>query len=100
MSRHKNEDQSLSRRTLLKGMGLAPILLRPAPFYGSSLMVGAAEVVPKQDAAFAFSDVRLIPHYPAKSPLADVLRLVAPGSDEFITEKYAFEINSVLETWG
>jgi len=81
-------------------MGLAPILLRPTPFHGSSLMVGAAEVVPKQDAAFAFSDVRLIPHYPAKSPLADVLRLVAPGSDEFITEKYAFEINSVLETWG
>jgi len=100
MSRHKNEDQSLSRRALLKGMGLAPILLRPAPFYGSSLVFGASEVVPNRDPAFPFSDVRLIPHYPAKSPLADVLRLVAPGSDQFIAEKYAFEINSVLRQWG
>ena len=46
------------------------------------------------------TDVRLTPHYPAKSPLADILRLVAPGSDEYVTEKYAFEIESLLKQWG
>ena len=33
-------------------------------------------------------------HYPTKSPLEDVLRLVPPGSDEFVTEKYALEIRA------
>src|SRR2546430_8022148 len=39
-----------------------------------------------------FADSRLSPRYPAKSPFDDVLRQVVPGTDEYITEKYAFEI--------
>ena len=39
----------------------------------------------------------LTPHYPAKSPLDDVFRLVAPGSDEFVTEKVCFEIRQRIE---
>ena len=62
------------------------------PFFSWGRLTAAPE--------FGLSDVRLLPHYPAQSPLADVLRLVSPGSDEFITEKYAFEIESLLETWG
>ena len=85
---------------LLKGMGLAPLLLRPAPFHGSSFLFGPSGVFPNRNSAFPFSDVRLTPHYPAKSPLADVLRLVAPGSDEYVTEKYAFEIESLLNQWS
>jgi Flp pilus assembly protein TadD/peroxiredoxin len=50
--------------------------------------------------ALDFADVRLIPHYPARSPLEGVLRLVAPGSDEYVTEKYAFEIESLLHAWS
>ena len=100
MTRHKNDNQFLSRRTLLKTMGLAPLLLRPAPFYGSSFLFGSPELFPNQSPAFPFSDVRLTPHYPAKSPLADVLRLVAPGSDEYVTEKYALEIEVLLKQWG
>ena len=84
MSSHANEKQSLSRRSLLKSIGLAPLLLRPAPFYGSSMLFGSQKIA---DSGFAFTDVRLTPHYPAKSPLADILRLVTPGSDEFVTEK-------------
>jgi Flp pilus assembly protein TadD/peroxiredoxin len=34
------------------------------------------------------------------SPLEDLLRLVAPGSDEFVTEKYAWEIELLLKKWG
>jgi Flp pilus assembly protein TadD/peroxiredoxin len=100
MSRRKNDSQSLSRRTLLKGMGLAPLLLRPAPFLGYSLLFGPAKIFPNEKPAFPFSDAHLTPHYPAKSPLADVLRLVAPGSDEYITEKYASEIEALLKQWS
>jgi len=99
-SRHRNDSRFLSRRTLLKSMGLAPLLLRPAPFIGSSFLFGSPKVFPNQNPAMPFSDARLAPQYPAESPLADVLRLVSPGSDSYITEKYAFEIESLLKQWS
>jgi tetratricopeptide (TPR) repeat protein len=79
---------------------LAPIALRPAPFFGASPLFGSPEQSRIDRPPFPFADVRLSPHYPAESPLADILRLVAPGSDEYITEKYAFEIESLLNQWG
>ena len=100
MSRHKNENQLLSRRTLLKSMGLAPLIFRPAPFHGSSFLFGLPKMLADQKPTFPFFDVRLTPRYPAKSPLEDVLRLAAPGSDEYVTEKYAFEIDSLLKEWS
>ena len=95
-----NERPLLSRRTLLKSFGWAPILLRPSTILGSALLgetgaPGSAAPVP-----FSFSDVRLTPHYPIESPLADILRRVAPGSDEYITEKYASEIEAILSLWS
>src|SRR5580698_9970079 len=100
MSRRKNEKQILTRRDLVKSIGLAPLLLRAAPFCGSSLLFGFPLPAENRDRAFPFCDVRLTPHYPAKSPLADILRLVPPGSDEYVTEKYAFEIESLLNQWS
>src|SRR5271155_5148098 len=100
MPRHKNEKQLPSRRAVLKSMGLAPLLLRPAPFAGYSFIFCPPYGVPNRNAGLPFSDVRLTPHYPVASPLEDVLRLVAPGSDEYITEKYAWEIESLLKQWG
>jgi tetratricopeptide (TPR) repeat protein/peroxiredoxin len=100
MPRHSRENHGLSRRTLLKGLGFAPVLLRPSPLYGYSFLFGPSDVPGHQDPAFPFADIRLTPHYPAKSPLEDVLRLVAPGSDEYVTEKYAFEIESILAAWS
>jgi tetratricopeptide (TPR) repeat protein/peroxiredoxin len=100
MSRHQNEGRFLSRRSLLKAMGLAPLLLRPAPLHGSALLFGAEKALPNQNRGFPFSDVRLTPHYPARSPLEDVLRLVAPGSDEYVTEKYAYEIETLFQLWS
>lgn len=98
MPPHTIDSQLLSRRSLLKGMGLAPFFLHAAPFYGSSFLFGNPKLFPNPD--FPFSDTRLTPHYPAQSPLQDVLRLIAPGSDEYITEKYAFEIGGILKQWG
>ena len=100
MSRHNNEIRFPSRRAVLKSMGLAPLLLRPAPFHGYSFLFGPPKGLPNRNAGFPFSDVRLTPHYPAASPLEDVLRLVAPGSDDYVTEKYAWEIESLLKQWG
>src|SRR5271163_3102096 len=100
MSRHKNEDRFLTRRSLLKTMGLAPLLLRPAPFHGSSMLFGAPWASGHERSPFALSEALLTPHYPAKSPLEGVLRLVAAGSDEYVTEKYAFEIGTLLQRWS
>ncbi len=94
MPRHKSKDQFPSRRDVLKGMGLAPLLLRPAPFAGLPFIFDPPAV------GLAFSDVRLKPHYPVASPLEDVLRLVTPGSDEYITERYAWQIEALLKQWG
>lgn len=99
-SRDRNKHKMLSRRAVLKGMSLAPMAFRAAPFFGFPFLPRLAANFTDQAAAFPFADVRLSPHYPAKSPLADALRLVAPGSDGYLTEKYAFEIETILKQWS
>ncbi len=78
-------------------MRWAPVLFVPAPIcnpiFGSRLY---AAHVPHRP----FADVKFGPHYPAKSPLDDVLRLATPGTDEFVFEGYAFEIAAVLAEWS
>jgi Flp pilus assembly protein TadD/peroxiredoxin len=100
MKRDTRSQPGLSRRAILKSLGAAPLFLRPSPFFGTSLLSGLSIGGTQQNPTLPFSDIRLTPHYPAPSPLADVLRLVAPGSDEYITEQYAFEIEALLAQWG
>jgi Flp pilus assembly protein TadD/peroxiredoxin len=50
--------------------------------------------------SFPFADLRLTPHYPVKSPLDNLLLKVAPGADEYLSEKYAFEIMQLLGEWS
>jgi Flp pilus assembly protein TadD/peroxiredoxin len=96
MPRHNIEDQVLSRRKLLKSLGFAPVLFHSSPLRVAFLF-GVPTLAPGQ---VPFADIRLTPHYSAKSPLEDLLRLVAPGSDEYITEKHAFEIAEQLNRWS
>jgi FOG: TPR repeat len=100
MPDQSNARTLLSRRKLLKSVGLAPLLLRPAPFWGSSLLFPSDSPVSGHSPRFSFANIRFKPHYPTKSPLAAVLALVAPGSDEYTTERYAVEIDSLLQRWG
>src|SRR5580658_9245402 len=100
MARQKNEDQAFSRRTFLRRMRWTPVLFLPAPLYSSSFRPLLAETPGKGNLAFDLSDFRVTPHYPAKSPLDDVLRKVVPGTDEYVTEKYAFEIMRFLDGWS
>lgn len=100
MSDQNNKKTLLSRRSLLKSMSVAPLLLRSAPLFGSSLLSGSFRILSEQQPLLPFTDVRFKPHYPVKSSLADVLRLVVPGSDEYLSERYAFEITAQLDQWG
>jgi len=43
----------------------------------------------------ALADYRLAPEYPSNSPLDAMLRLAVPGTDAYLTEKYAAE----LQVW-
>ena len=95
-SRSERKGRSISRRTILKDIALAPLVplvLRAAPLVAFP-SPRSTEFSPQ------FSDVRLNPDYPSPSPLADVFRLVPPGSDTYVTEKYASEIESILRRWG
>ena len=87
----------VTRRALLKSLGAAPLLLSPSPLPGFGLLFGSE---PSTHPEFPLADFRLTPHYPERSPLQDLLRLVAPGSDEYATEKYAFELAAVLRQWS
>ena len=80
-------------------MRWAPLVFLPAPM--RAFPFGARLVAPPRAVpSFPFSDYRFTPHYPTKSALDDVLRLVIPGSDEFVTEKYAHEIALLLNDWS
>jgi tetratricopeptide (TPR) repeat protein/peroxiredoxin len=98
MARRQDENHIPSRRTFLKTMGWAPALFLPAPLYSGLGRLGPRQNL--QTVALPSADTRVAPRYPVKTPLDDVLRLVAPGSDEFITEKHASEIARALDAWS
>ncbi len=58
------------------------------------------EISGERISVFPYADFRFTPHYPAKSPLDDVLSRVVPGTDEYVTEKYAFDIMRLLNEWS
>src|SRR6516165_17914 len=100
MAGHQHKTYTLSRRAFFRGMRLAPVLFLPAPIRTWASHSGLSEPTGDRSPGFPFADLRLTPRYPAKSPLDDIFRLVVPGSDEFVTEKYAFEIMRFLDEWS
>jgi Flp pilus assembly protein TadD/peroxiredoxin len=81
-------------------MRWTPLLLLPAPMHACPFPSILPETAADRAPTFPFADFRLTPHYPAKSPLDDVLSRVVPGADEYVTEKYAFEIMRLLNEWS
>jgi Flp pilus assembly protein TadD/peroxiredoxin len=101
MPGQKHRNHNPSRRVFLRRLQWAPLLFLPAPIEG--LLLGGPESARRassQTASLPFADFRLTPHYPLKSPLDEVLRRIVPGTDEYITEKYADEITQILSGWG
>src|SRR5689334_7693309 len=95
----ESKKETLSRRNFLLTMGWAPFVFSSAPLFASSFRRGTGAVL-AGGAPVPFSDFRITPHYPSKSPLDDVFRLVAPGLDQYVTEKYAYEIMPLLSGWS
>ena len=87
----------ISRRAILKTLRYVPGLFVPAPLLGFERRFAPVTEIP---ASNHFVDPQVIPHYPSASPLDEILRLVPPGSDQFLTEKYAGEIEEILRNWG
>ncbi len=88
----------MRRRDLLKHMTLAPLFLRASQMKGQSLLQADAAVA-GCSAPPSMAASRFVPHYPARSPLEDLLRLVTPGLDEYPAELHAYEIEQVLARW-
>lgn len=95
----RNPQQVLSRRRLLQGLSLAPLLFRAAPLAGLRRLC-APDTLHASATDLPMSEVRLQPHYPQDSPLSAVLQMVEPGRDSYVTEKYASEIEDELRKWG
>ena len=100
MGRKREREHIFSRRAFLRGVRFAPALFVPAPLYGLNFLSLVEPTIHGSVPFFPFADLRIAPHYPAKSPLDAVLRYVAPGLDEFVTEKYSWEITKLLSEWG
>jgi Flp pilus assembly protein TadD/peroxiredoxin len=93
-----SQPSNISRRTFLKGVRYAPMLFLPAPFEAFKPHPNLLPMAFPR--ALHGADLRVEPHYPATSPLDEMIRLLAPGSDQFATEKYAAEIAELLGGWG
>jgi tetratricopeptide (TPR) repeat protein len=100
MARQNDDKHKISRRKFLGAMGWTSSLFLPAPMAAWPFGPPIRDTLGMQFPHLLFADVRLTPQYPAKSPLEQILQKVAPGGDEYITEKYAFEIAARLEDWS
>jgi Flp pilus assembly protein TadD/peroxiredoxin len=100
MARRKSKELDFSRRQFLRGMRWAPVVLLPAPLRAAGWARTFPVIGTVTDELPAHDEFRYAPEYPTKSPLDELLRLVPPGGDEFITEKYAFEIQANLDQWA
>ncbi|HEY6292344.1 MAG TPA: tetratricopeptide repeat protein [Terriglobia bacterium] len=90
----------MNRRTFLASCASASASLLPPGFECFSFPVrprprGLGFVLDP-----ASSPPRFVPHYPKRLPLEDVLRYLEPGLDEFLGEKYAAQVESVLAAWS
>jgi tetratricopeptide (TPR) repeat protein len=92
--------KGFTRRDVLKGMALLPAAFRAAPLFAGPLLTSFPSLRADRHLGIPLADLRLAPQYPARSPLTEIIALVTPGSDGYITEKYADEISSVLMKWS
>lgn len=92
---------AVSRRNFLSAFASAATQLIPAPLAGKGLglLTGVAVGSPHPAPAFG-PDYRLTPHYPASSPLDELIHKALAGEDSFPSEKHAREIETILRGWG
>lgn len=100
----------LSRRDFLALCSSASSLL-PAPLFGLHAIEApqslwkprlcatstSAEVAA---ATPPYADNRIVPHYPARSPLEELIRKARQKEDDFPSERFSREIEARLAQWG
>ncbi|MBS1804201.1 MAG: VCBS repeat-containing protein [Acidobacteria bacterium] len=96
-SSRRSQTRNVSRRSILKFLSSAPFLFRPAPIYPLYLQEASKRPHPNE---LSLDDIRLSPLYPADSPLSDIFRTIQPGSDDYPLERFAVEIEALLNEWG
>jgi len=89
----------LSRRQFLENLRSIPLALISAPLWGATSELPATSRTTTSPSA-RNSYFRLTPRYPALSPLDAIFEKVEAGRDQFVTEKYAEEIEDALREWG
>ena len=90
-----------SRRRFFGRLCWAPTLFIPAPFHGACFRkLFDVSSPPNLNPGSELAESRLRSHFPVHSPLDDVLKFVPVGSDAYLTEKYAGEISTVLDSWS
>jgi len=97
MPDRKSQQGKISRRTLLKTLRYVPGLFLPASLLGFGRRFGDRLSVPVPP---GLPDWQITPHYPSSSPLDEMLRLVPVGTDQFTSEKSAWEIEGLLRNWA
>ena len=95
MSRDKLRSNFVRRRDFLKTIGFVPALFLPTHFSASPFSVNL-----KAGRPFALAEARFFPRYPVASPLEELLRQITPGSDDYFSEKYAYEIQKLFDDWS
>src|SRR5215471_16234054 len=99
MRRSRHESLPLSRRAFLRQAGYTAPAFLPAPLRSAMFLGLPRPPLPGPTLGEeAVAEFRLRPAYPNRSPLDEMLRLVAPGADAYITEKHAEELQAWLET--
>ncbi|HWC19008.1 MAG TPA: VCBS repeat-containing protein, partial [Terriglobales bacterium] len=98
MSAPKDAHRIVSRRAFLRALRWTPVLFVPGRMHGIPFVSACQDI--QAGGNSHSSTLHLTPHYPAKPPLEDLFGQILPGSDEYITEKYAYEIIRLLHRWG
>jgi tetratricopeptide (TPR) repeat protein/thiol-disulfide isomerase/thioredoxin len=92
---------AFTRRDFLGVCRSASALFLPAPFFAVSATPCAQENAPPAAAVIPpFSDYRIFPRYPTRSPLEELIRKAREKVDDFPSEKYGREIEALFTTWG
>ena len=97
MSASHKPELNISRRRLLKQLRWAPVLFLPAKLAGLPFR-GAERSL--RNSHCELHDLHVTPHYAAKPPIEDLFVQLLPGADEFVSEKYAAEIEQALSAWS
>jgi Flp pilus assembly protein TadD/peroxiredoxin len=100
MSGNGDEPSMFSRRNFLKSMQWAPLVFLPSPLRGLRFQSTLAGRENRNGLSFSPTDFRLKPNYAAKSPVEHFFQYLSPGTDEYLAEKYAYEIAQVLGGWS